>query len=142
MNPVIGEGTQIALDMYRCLETVIQDPIQIETILKECMDRFSVKALHFYLDEDPDEGSLIFTVPVKVGYAGLDIMNMNGDFIPEELGIAIRKEMGPDQSKMTVIKRGDFGNIEDMKPRRQKMVKPMRRAKNAGVKLKNFMLKK
>lgn len=69
-------------------------------------------------------------------------MNMNGDFIPEELGIAIRKEMGPDQSKMTVIKRGDFGNIEDMKPRRQKMVKPMRRAKNAGVKLKNFMLKK
>ena len=96
MNPVIGEGTQIALDMYRCLETVIQDPIQIETILKECMDRFSVKALHFYLDEDPDEGSLIFTVPVKgghvilrvceeFGYAGLDIMNMNGDFIPEEL---------------------------------------------------------
>ena len=153
MNPVIGEGTQIALDMYRCLETVIQDPIQIETILKECMDRFSVKALHFYLDEDPDEGSLIFTVPVKgghvilrvceeFGYAGLDIMNMNGDFIPEELGIAIRKEMGPDQLKMTVIKRGDFGNIEDMKPRRQKMVKPMRRAKNAGVKLKNFMLKK
>lgn len=56
---MIGEGTQIALDMYRCLETVIQDPIQIETILKECMDRFSVKALHFYLDEDPDEGSLI-----------------------------------------------------------------------------------
>ena len=68
MNPVIGEGTQIALDMYRCLETVIQDPIQIETILKECMDRFSVKALHFYLDEDPDEGSLIFTVPVKGGH--------------------------------------------------------------------------
>ena len=64
---MIGEGTQIALDMYRCLETVIQDPIQIETILKECMDRFSVKALHFYLDEDPDEGSLIFTVPVRVG---------------------------------------------------------------------------
>ena len=71
-----------------------QDPIQIETILKECMERFSVKALHFYLDEDPDEGSLIFTVPVKgghvilrvcedFGYAGLDIMNMNGDFIPE-----------------------------------------------------------
>ena len=39
---MIGEGTQIALDMYRCLETVIQDPIQIETILKECMERFSV----------------------------------------------------------------------------------------------------
>lgn len=43
----------------------------------------------FYLDEDPDEGSLIFTVPVKgghvilrvceeFGYAGLDIMNMMG----------------------------------------------------------------
>ncbi len=140
------------MDMYRCDEEVICNQIKVESILREVMAHFSLTEIAQYLEEDPEEGGFTFVILISAGhiilhafpeqgYAAADIMNMNDAFSTEEAAIYIRKQFGPDQSKLTVLKRGDVGNIADMKPRRKKMVKPIRRAKNAGVKLKNLVLK-
>ena len=68
-----------------------------------------------------------------------DIFTLENAANPEQVAVFLRQEFTPDQAKVTTLKRGDYGSIKDMKPRRKKLVKPMRRAKNAGAKLKKFM---
>jgi S-adenosylmethionine decarboxylase len=152
VGPVIGQGTEVAMDMYRCDEEIITNQIKVEEILKEVLTHFSLKELAQYFDEDVEEGGFTFVLLVsgghiilhsfpEHGYTAVDILCMNGSFIPEEAAIYIRKGFSPDQSKLTVLQRSDVGDILDMKPRRRKMVKSIRRAKNAGAKLKNLVLK-
>ena len=76
---------------------------------------------------------------VMHGYVEADIFTLESAANPEQVAVFLRQEFAPDQAKITTLKRGDYGSIKDMKPRRQKLVKPMRRAKNAGAKLKKFM---
>ena len=147
---MIGKGTQAALDMYRCAEDVVFDKEKIRDILEEAADRFSLKELALYATENDEgddfcfvmlctNGHLFLHVFPTYGYVEADIFTLESGANPEQVAVFLRQEFGPDQSKLTTLKRGDYGSIKDMKPQRKKMVKTMRRAKNAGAKLKKFM---
>ena len=147
---MIGKGTQAALDMYRCPEDVVFDKEKIRDILEEASDRFSLKELALYATENDEgddfcfvmlctNGHLFLHVFPTYGYVEADIFTLESGANPEQVAVFLRQEFGPDQSKLTTLKRGDYGSIKDMKPQRKKMVKTMRRAKNAGAKLKKFM---
>ena len=148
---MIGKGTQVALDMYRCLEDVVYDKDKIKAILEMAAQKFDMRELAVHLTDNEmdeefcyvmlcDNGHIFLHVFPAQGYAAADVFTLDSGADPEELAIFLRKEFGPDQAKLTMITRGDFGNVSDMKPRRQKIVKPIRRAKNAGATLKKFMM--
>ena len=84
-------------------------------------------------------GHLFLHVFPTYGYVEADIFTLESGANPEQVEVFLRQEFVPDHSKLTTLKRGDYGSIMDMKPQRKKMVKTMRRAKNAGAKLKKFM---
>ncbi len=147
---MIGKGTQAALDMYRCAEEVVFDKEKIRDILETAADRFCLKELSLYSTENEEgddfcfvmlctNGHVFLHVFPTYGYVEGDIFTLENAANPEQVAVFLRQEFAPDQAKVTTLKRGDYGSIKDMKPRRQKLVKPMRRAKNAGAKLKKFM---
>ena len=140
------------MDMYRCDEEIICDRTKIENILKDTMTHFAMKKDALYLNDKEDEedftfillydgGHIFLHVFPDYGYAAADVFSQKEESSPEEVAIYIRKKFSPDQSKLTVLQRGDFGSIADMKQRSKKMVKPIRRAKNAGATLTKLMLK-
>ena len=148
---MIGRGTQVALDMYRCEEDVVCNKDKIKEMLDELAQRFGMDELALHLadnDEGDDycyimlsrNGHIFLHVFPTYGYVEADIFSLETGVDPEQLAIYLRKQFGPDQSKLTMLNRGDFGSIADMKPRRKKMIKPIRRAKNAGATLKKFVL--
>lgn len=136
--------------MYRCAEEVVFDKEKIRDILEEAAERFCLKELALYSTENDEgddfcfvmlctNGHLFLHVFPTYGYVEADVFTLESAANPEQVAVFLRQEFGPDQSKLTTLKRGDYGSIKDMKPQRKKMVKTMRRAKNAGAKLKKFM---
>lgn len=149
---MIGKGTQAALDMYRCLEDVVCDKERVKDILETAASRFSLKELALYTAENEEEddycfimlctcGHIFLHIFPSYGYVGADIFILDGTCSPEAAATYLREQFGPDQSKVTTLIRGD-ADIKDMKPRRKKNVKTIRKAKNAGAKLKNLVLNK
>lgn len=147
---MIGKGTQAALDMYRCAEEIVFDKKKIRDVLEEAAERFSLKELALYSTENDEgddfcfvmlctNGHIFLHVFPTYGYVEADVFTLESAASPEQVAVFLRQEFGPDQTKLTTLKRGDYGSIKDMKPQRKKMVKTMRRAKNAGAKLKKFM---
>lgn len=147
---MIGKGTQVALDMYRCEEDVVCDKDKIREMLNEAAQRFGMDelALHLTDNDQGDDyvyvmlcrnGHIFLHVFPTYGYVEADIFSLETGVDAEQLAIYLRKQFGPDQSKMTMLNRGDFGSIADMKPRRKKSIKPIRRAKNAGATIKKFL---
>ena len=125
--------------MYRCAEDVVFDKEKIRDILEEAADRFSLKELALYATENDEgddfcfvmlctNGHLFLHVFPTYGYVEADIFTLESGANPEQVAVFLRQEFGPDQSKLTTLKRGDYGSIKDMKPQRKKMVKTMRRA--------------
>ncbi len=147
---MIGKGTQAALDMYRCAEEVVFDKEKIHEILETAAERFGLKELSLYSTENEEgddfcfvmlctSGHVFLHVFPTYGYVEADIFTLENAANPEQVAVFLRQEFTPDQAKVTTLKRGDYGSIKDTKPRRKKLVRPMRRAKNAGAKLKKFM---
>ena len=147
---LIGKCTQVSLDMYRCLEDVGCDRDKVRNMLDEAAQQFGMDELARHLaDNDQGDdyvfvmlcwnGHMFLHVFPSYGYVEADIFSLETAVDAEQLAIYLRKQFGPDQSKMTMLNRGDFGSIADMKPRRKKLVKPIRRAKNAGATLKKFL---
>ncbi len=147
---LIGKGTQAALDMYRCLEDVICDKERIKDIMESAADRFNLKELALYSTENEDGddycfimlctcGHIFLHIFPSYGYVGGDIFILDGSCNPEAAATYLRKEFDPDQAKVTTLIRGD-ADIKDMKPRRKKNIKTIRKAKNAGAKLKKLVL--
>lgn len=141
-------GTQVALDMYNCILGVIDDQAKVKAILEDAAKEFKMDVVNIYYHPSTEEGTeayayimpcvngniAIYVFPL-LGYAAVDIFTAEETANPEQLAIYIRKQFAPDQSKLTMLNRGDFGSINDMKPRRKKQIRPIRRAKNALKKL-------
>ncbi len=140
------KGTQVALDMYNCLEEIIRDTKKVEAILLAATAHFKMDVVNTFFYPNPETDDYTFIVICKngnvdmhifpeLGYAAADIFTAEDTANPEQLAIYIRKEFAPDKSKLTMLNRGDFGAINDMKPRRRKQMRPITRAKSALKKL-------
>ena len=127
------KGAQIAIDMYSCKDEILSDCKKVEVILQKAV-------------EDYKNGEYSFSIPCKrghinlhvypeLGFAAVDIFTCNDEADPDRLAGFIKKQFSPDKSKITFLKRGDFGSQNDMKPRRKSQIKPMHRARNAGKRL-------
>ncbi len=139
-------GMQVAMDMYNCALDVISDQEKVKEIMMNTAKHFHFDVIT--LDYSPTSGAddyayimpcknghLILYIFPSLGYVSVDLFTTREEVNPEFVAIYIRKQFAPDQSKLTLLNRGDFGTIDDMKPRRRKQIRPIRRAKDALKKL-------
>ncbi len=144
------KGMQIAMDLYNCDGDIIESKKAVKEIIEDAAKRHTMKEINIYYNQDPDSTSYSYLMPCNYGHINLhvfpdlgfvaaDIFTVDESANPEELVALIRKKLAPDKSKLTILKRGDFGSINDMKPRRRKEMRTMHRAKTAGAVLKKLM---
>lgn len=145
------KGTQIAIDMYGCLEAVVTDAEAVKKILQQAITEYHMGEIDIYFNqEENDEYSLLapckkghinLHVYPQLGFAAVDVFTCNDDASPEQLASYLRAQFNPDKSRITFLERGDFGSQNDMKPRRKSQVKTSRRAKNARDKILKLVMK-
>lgn len=148
------KGTQIAIDLYGCLENIVTDPDVVKTILQEAAETFLMEPKNYYYNEDKDEKNSVYSyiIPCKkghlnvivypiLGYAGIDVFTCNETAKPEKLAIFLRNQFSPDKAQTTFLERGNLGSKNDLKPRKKSLVKTSRRAKTARDQILKLLLK-
>ena len=68
-------------------------------------------------------------------YAAVDVFLCGETSQPEKAAKALRKFLKPEKTKMTYLKRGDFGTVKDMKPKNKNKTAHLRRIQNTGAKV-------
>ncbi|MBR5582086.1 MAG: S-adenosylmethionine decarboxylase, partial [Phascolarctobacterium sp.] len=77
----------------------------------------------------------------ELGFVTADIFSCLEGATPDKVSKYMRAYFDADKSKITLLDRGDFGTLSDMKPHRRSNVKFIRRTQNLGGKLKRFFSK-
>lgn len=132
---------QLTLDLYNCDTSRLADVDEIKDMLKGVIGsepRLTAQTVdegHFSIVGVFVEGHIALHVYRELRYVAADIFTCTDSDDSDELGKRIRKFFRPDKIKSTFLKRGDFGLEREIKPKIKVRVAPLRRVKNAGVKV-------
>ena len=132
---------QLNLDLYNCSQKRLIDIEGLKNVLHNALN--GVPQLvsdftdenHFAVVGAFSDGHIAIHIYAKLRYVAVDIFTCAEESEPEELSKHIRKFFQPDKMKSTFLKRGDFGQERDMKPKIKTRVAPLRRVRNAGAKV-------
>ena len=132
---------QLTLDLYNCDTSRLDDVDAIKDTLRSVVG--SVPRLcSEVIDENHcaivgafAQGHIALHVYKELRYVAVDIFTCIDSDDVEELAKVIRKFFRPDKIKSTFLKRGDFGQEREIKPKIKVRVAPLRRVKNAGAKV-------
>ena len=132
---------QLTLDLYNCDAKRLSSLDEIKNTLNNVIKN-EPRLTSDFLDENHcsiigafAEGHIALHVYKDLRYVAVDIFTCTDSDEPEELAKVIRKFFRPDKIKSTFLKRGDFGLEREIKPKIKVRVAPLRRVKNAGVKV-------
>lgn len=76
-----------------------------------------------------------------LSYAAVDLYSFSADFNLNRMMSIFKSGLKSDRIKATSVRRGDFGSIRDMRPKRKSKITTVRRMKNTGAKLKRTSTK-
>lgn len=128
---------QLTLDMYNCdtsrsvdeIKDTLKSVVGSEPrLISEVIDDGRVSIIGAFV-----EGHIALHVYRELRYVAVDIFTCTESENSEELAKVIRKFFRPDKIKSTFLKRGDFGQEREIKPKIKVRVAPLRRVKNAGA---------
>lgn len=80
----------------------------------------------------------IHTYP-ELGYAALDVFTCGDHTRPDKAVATLKAFLKPEKTKITNIRRGDFGSENDMKPKVKVSMTPLRRVRSTGAKVLHFL---
>ena len=132
---------QLTLDLYNCETNRLGGVEEIKDTLKSVIGsepRLTSEAIdenHCSIVGAFAEGHIALHVYKELRYVAVDIFTCTESDNSEELAKVIRKFFRPDKIKSTFLKRGDFGQEREIKPKIKVRVAPLRRVKNAGAKV-------
>jgi len=132
---------QLTLDLYNCETNRLGVVEEIKDTLKSVIGsepRLTSEAIdenHCSIVGAFAEGHIALHVYKELRYVAVDIFTCTESDNSEELAKIIRKFFRPDKIKSTFLKRGDFGQEREIKPKIKVRVAPLRRVKNAGAKV-------
>ncbi|MBR3498112.1 MAG: S-adenosylmethionine decarboxylase [Selenomonadaceae bacterium] len=132
---------QLTLDLYNCETNRLGVVEEIKDTLKSVIGsepRLTSEAIdenHCSIVGAFAEGHIALHVYKELRYVAVDIFTCTESDNSEELAKVIRKFFRPDKIKSTFLKRGDFGQEREIKPKIKVRVAPLRRVKNAGAKV-------
>ncbi len=132
---------QLTLDLYNCDASRLGRVEEIKDTLKSVVGsepRLTSEVMdeeHFSIIGAFSEGHIALHVYNELRYVAVDIFTCTDSEKLEELAKIIRQFFRPDKIKSTFLNRGDFGLEREVKPKIKVRVAPLRRVKNAGVKV-------
>lgn len=136
----------LTVDMYNCkvtkiantalLKEALHDAIQasnLHVINADCQILEGEQTASFLLLK---EGHVSVHSFPELNYIAVDVFVCMENTQPEKILVkALRKFFKPEKTKMTSLKRGDFGTVKDMKPKIKTKIAPMRRIRSTGAKV-------
>lgn len=132
---------QLTIDLYNCNPKKLTDIAEIKTILNGVFDSEpsltanSLGSGHIAIIGAFPEGHIALHVYSFLRYVAVDIFTCAETSRSEELEKTLRKFFQPDKIKSTFLKRGDFGQEREIKPKTKTRVAPFRRVRNVGAKV-------
>lgn len=142
----------LTIDMYKCKESCfanMEDLLeQMKSILQE--SKLGVVAdIHQILPDGHTVSVIIFndghmTIHAfpALRYISADTFLCQQNAAPELLFNTFRKLFKPENTKTTLLKRGDFGSVTDMKPKYKTNTAPIRKIRNTGNKVIRILTRK
>lgn len=145
-------GKLIAVDMYNCSDVIISDPNAAKEQLQHACNVFALQPIDIIIRKEEEQseyslfvickqGHVTLHVYPELGFATADVFSCLEGAEPENVTKYLRSYFDADKSKITLLDRGDFGTLSDMKPHRRSNVKFIRRTQNLGGKLKDIIMK-
>lgn len=145
-------GKLIAVDMYNCSDVIINNLEDAKEQLQHACSAFGLQPCDIVVRKEEEQseyslfaickqGHVTLHVYPELGFSTADVFSCLEDAEPENVAKYLRTYFDADKSKITLLDRGDFGTLSDMKPHRRSKVKFIRRTQNLGGKLKNIIMR-
>ena len=130
---------QLTLDLYNCNAKRLENFDEVKEILRGVVGEKiplvsnAIEKNHCVIIGASSDGHIALHIYKMLRYVAVDIFSCKENAEPEEISKVLRKFFQPDKMKSTFLKRGDFGQEKDVKPKIKTRVAPLRRVKNAGA---------
>ena len=135
----------LTADLFNCKNNKLTDIDLIKSTLQELLAELQLTMINFAAEKINDDqfvlvailnqGHITMHVYPELKYVAMDIFLCQENAEPDKLAQSIRTFFKPDKTKTTVLKRGNFGNAKDLKPKVKTKVAPLRRIHNTGAKV-------
>ena len=142
----------LTIDMYKCKESCFTDMEQLLDKLKQLLDESKLEVVSGMHQVLPDghtaimvifnEGHMTVHAFPELRYISADTFLCQQNATPELLFNTFRKLFKPEKTKTTLLKRGDFGSVTDMKPKYKTRTAPIRKIRNTGNKVIRILTRK
>lgn len=135
----------LTADLFNCKNNKLTDIDLIKDTLNDALADHNLPIIdlkvqqlseeHYILMAILADGHITLHIYTDLKYVALDIFLCHEDAEPDILSKEIRNFFKPDKTKTTVLKRGNFGNAKDIKPKVKTKVAPLRKIHNTGAKV-------
>ena len=137
---------QVVLDLYNCDYDLLNNENNLKELLIKTMSEnyFSILSHHsqkyqtgsdFSVIIFYQQGHVIVHAFPETGFASVDIFSGLPTNGLDKLASKIKQGLKSEKSKITYLRRGDFGSISDMKPTIHRQTKAWRRVRNTSEKM-------
>ncbi|MDR2006072.1 MAG: S-adenosylmethionine decarboxylase [Acidaminococcales bacterium] len=146
-------GRQIILDLYNCDFDRLNDQADLLPALEKIMADSAMPALSYSVQPHDEDGGfsiavfhrhghvVIHTFPAT-GFATADVFSAAADTAVEKVSTKIKQILKSERNKNTILKRGDFGSLNDMRPTMKRQIKAWRRVRNTSAKMLSMLKNK
>ncbi|MBR2215599.1 MAG: S-adenosylmethionine decarboxylase [Selenomonadaceae bacterium] len=135
----------LTVDLYNCKTAILSDGELVQAQFKSILHDRRCEVLNMVSQQiAPDHLALMFIfteghvgihVYSSMRYVAVDIFLCTPEAEPEMLARDIRNFFKPDKIKTTLLKRGDFEQDTEIKPKTKTRVAPLRKIHNTGAKV-------
>ena len=142
MNNTLGK--HVLIDFYNCKATFTEAE-DLQPLVERAFDLVDTPVegiTFFHIDDEltciavSGNAHICIHAYPTLSYVAVDIYSFNID-----LKSALKVNLRSDRIKATSIRRGDFGSIRDMRPKRKSKITTARRMKNTGARIKKTSVK-
>ena len=132
---------QLTIDLYNCNTKKLDNAEEIKTVVSKIVgDKPDLKSSvisdgHISLIGAFEDGHIALHVYSELRYVAVDVFTCSENTEPELLSKELRKFFQPDKIRSTFLKRGDFGQEREIKPKIKTRLAPLRKIHNTGAKV-------
>lgn len=137
-------GEHVLIDLYSCIDEKIESPAVLQdaivnalAITNQCVEEIDCQILEdeIFLVAVSHHCHVILHAYPQLGYVAADVYTFEKSVEPKIIMKELQRSVGSEKVKATSIRRGDFGNERDMKPRKQSSLTAMGRVTRTRTRL-------
>ena len=137
-------GEHVLIDLYSCIDEKIESPAALQdaivnalAITNQCVEELDCQILEdeIFLVAVSHHCHVILHAYPQLGYVAADVYTFEKSVEPKVIMKELQRSVGSEKVKATSIRRGDFGNERDMKPRKQSSLTAMGRVTRTRTRL-------